>query len=474
MDRQASAFTKKYPEYKSTTVLDKARSEEYARLDKKGEVYLDYTGGSLYGKSQIDAHFSLLKDAVLGNPHSDNPSSLRSTVLMEEARKTVLDFFAASPNEYCVIFTPNASGALRLVAEAYPFQEESCFLQLMDNHNSVNGIREFARRKGATIRTIKGGEDLRVEDKKIHEALEEKGTAPGLFAYPAQSNFSGVQHSLEWVNWAQEKGWNVLLDAAAFVPTNKLDLSKVKPDFVALSFYKMFGWPTGVGCLMARKDALQQLHRPWFSGGTIWALSVQGDWHVMAPEHEAFEDGTVDYLNLPAITTGLRYVHKFGMDTIHTRAACLTSWMLETLQSLVHQNGKPLVEIYGPKNNAGRGATIAFNFLSNTGGIVDERIVSREAKKYGISLRTGCFCNPGSGETVFDLSVKKLAAGKGDGGRKSFDEYLAFLGLQSGGAIRISFGIASNFADAETFLKFAKTFIDASFDASALPKRGHC
>ena len=73
---------------------------------------------------------------------------------------------------------------------------------------------------------------------------------------PAQSNFSGVQHPLEWTQQAHAHGWDVLLDAAAFVPTNRLDLGRWHPDFVALSVYKMFGWPTGVGCLLARREAL--------------------------------------------------------------------------------------------------------------------------------------------------------------------------------------------------------------------------
>ena len=47
-----------------------------------------------------------------------------------------------------------------------------------------------------------------------------------LFAYPAQSNFSSVQHPLEWVERAHAAGWDVILDAAAFVPTNQLDLSE--------------------------------------------------------------------------------------------------------------------------------------------------------------------------------------------------------------------------------------------------------
>ena len=78
--------------------------------------------------------------------------------------------------------------------------------------------------------------------------------AHNLFAYPAQSNFTGVQHPLEWIAQAQSAGWDVLLDAAAFAPTNRLDLSRWHPDFVDISFYKIFGYPTGTGCLLARKS----------------------------------------------------------------------------------------------------------------------------------------------------------------------------------------------------------------------------
>jgi selenocysteine lyase/cysteine desulfurase len=56
-----------------------------------------------------------------------------------------------------------------------------------------------------------------------------------------------VQHPLEWIEQAHNQGWDVLLDAAAYVPTSQLDLIKVKPDFVPISFYKMFGYPTGLG-----------------------------------------------------------------------------------------------------------------------------------------------------------------------------------------------------------------------------------
>ena len=101
--------------------LDELRATEYARLDARGEVYLDYCGGSLYATSQVEEHQRLLRETVFGNPHSANPTSSAATALVEAARAAVLRYFRAAESEYDCIFTANATGALRLVGEAYPF-----------------------------------------------------------------------------------------------------------------------------------------------------------------------------------------------------------------------------------------------------------------------------------------------------------------------------------------------------------------
>ena len=41
----------------------------------------------------------------------------------------------------------------------------------------------------------------------------------------------------------------------------------------ALSYYKIFGYPTGLGALLARKDALKILRKRYFGGGAV-AVSV--------------------------------------------------------------------------------------------------------------------------------------------------------------------------------------------------------
>jgi molybdenum cofactor sulfurtransferase len=463
------------PNAGETAALDELRGLEYARLDAGRHVYLDYTGAGLYAQSQLDEHLALLRDSVFGNPHSLNPTSAAMTELVEDARAAVLNFFRADPDEYVAIFTPNATGALRLVGEAYPFRPGDRFLLTFDNHNSVNGIREFARARGAETTYVPSvAPDLRVDETLLSRYLSEvSGEHHNLFAYPAQSNFSGVQHPLEWIEPAHEHGWDVLLDAAAFVPTNRLDLTRFKPDFVALSFYKMFGWPTGVGALIARREALAQLERPWFSGGTIVAAFVQREWYQSAPGAAHFEDGTVNFLNLPAVEIGLRYLERIGIERIHAHVETPTGRLLETLTTLAHSNGAPVATVYGPRGLDRRGATVAFNFLHPDGRIVDERYVDRLARGKMISLRTGCFCNPGAGEVAFTISRETLVGGE-FGEAMTLDDYVRAIGLPSGGAVRASLGLPSNVADLDRFAAFAQEFVDLTMVPDDLPPRSAC
>jgi molybdenum cofactor sulfurtransferase len=255
----------------------------------------------------------------------------------------------------------------------------------------------------------------------------------------------------------------VLLDAASYVPTNRLDLREVRPHFVAVSFYKMFGYPTGVGCLLIRNDALSVLRRPWFAGGTVNFATVQARKHLLAPGEAGFEDGTLNFLSIPAVEIGLRHLASIGIERIHTRVQCLAGWLLDELVALRHSSGKPMVRIYGPVTTAERGGTITLNFYDPEGHLLDYRRVEELASRQRISLRTGCFCNPGAGETAEHITEADIDAALATGTDMNLPRFLQFIthrGGKSAGAIRVSFGIASNFADAERFLEFARGFRD--------------
>jgi selenocysteine lyase/cysteine desulfurase len=458
-------FLNAHPDYAASLALDDLRATEYGRLDAQDQVYLDYTGGGLHATSQVHEHARMLSEQVLGNPHSVSPSSMAMTHRVEQTRAAVLDYFNGT-GDYTAIFTLNASGALKLVGESYPFAPGGQLLLTADNHNSVNGIREFAGAKGATVAYAPlTRPELRIDPTAMDELLAQADpTQANLLAFPAQSNFSGVKHPLELVARAQAQGWQVLLDAAAFVPTNRLDLKAIQPDFAVLSFYKMFGYPTGVGCLLVRNTALQTLRRPWFGGGTVNFATVQGRMHVLSKGEAGFEDGTLNYLGIPAVEVGLRHLQQVGIQTIQTRVQCLTDWLITQLLALTHSNDRPMVRLYGPANMVMRGGTVTLNLYDPQGHLVDYRRVEELAGEARISLRTGCFCNPGAGETAEDLSEDDMRTGMAQMGDEinllRFSQAMQARGGKSAGAIRVSTGIASNFTDVERFLAFVAGFKD--------------
>src|SRR6202521_2356548 len=99
-DEACADFVARYPSYLETDLLDRLRATEYRRLDEQRQVYLDYTGGSLYAESQVRKHFELLQSSVFGNPHSANPTSAAMTEHVERTRRYVLSYFNTSADDY--------------------------------------------------------------------------------------------------------------------------------------------------------------------------------------------------------------------------------------------------------------------------------------------------------------------------------------------------------------------------------------
>lgn len=436
--------------------FENLRATEYPILDQEHQVYLDYTGGNLYPRSLVLQHQELLLNNILGNPHSTNPTSQKATILVEQARKKIIDFFNAE--DYYCVFTSNASAALKIVGECYPFNDKSTYVLTFDNHNSVNGIRDFCNKKGGhTIPVPSYYEDLYIDTAALEKALTAADPlSNNLFAFPAQSNASGVQHDLSYIKLAQEKGFDVLLDAAAYVPTSKLDLKVIQPEFVSVSFYKIFGYPTGIGCLFIKKSVFPKLEKPWFAGGTVSMVSIITPERFLIDNHERFEDGTLNYNNIPAITLGLEFIEKIGIDKINRRVKSLAKYLFDELRNCKHDNGAPIVQIFGPKDFDKRGCNIFMNFFDADGVKIPFDQVIQKTNERNISIRSGCFCNPGIDEINYCITNEQMSAYFSNRTQGNFAELAAFLGMLRGG-IRISVGLATNHSDLNIFLDFVKS-----------------
>ncbi len=423
------------------TFFAELRAREFARLDATGQVYLDFTGSGLYGASQLAQHHGWLAEQVLGNPHSDNRPSTEANEAVERVRGRVHGFFGTSPDTHEIVFTSNASGAMKLVAESFPFTADSRFVMAVDNHNSVGGMRSWARRAGARIELLPLDAELRLAEPLAHLDRVAGAAAPSLFAYPAQSNFSGVKHPLSLVAEARERGFMTFLDTAAYTPTNPANFTQIGADFCCVSFYKLFGWPTGVGALIARREALAMLRRPWYAGGTVDFVSLLNDRHQLRQGSGAFEDGTLDFLGIAALEPGLDLLEGVGMPRLQRRVAALTARLLDELVRF----GERIV-IYGPRSTEARGGTVSFNLLDAQGGILPYERIEGFGRAANVAIRGGCFCNPGVGEVALGIEPGEMERCLNE-----VSEGFTMARLRdclgpgrAVGALRASLGIASN------------------------------
>ncbi|KAG8804883.1 hypothetical protein FRC17_005851, partial [Serendipita sp. 399] len=340
LDADFDNFLAKYPQYRQSDVLDRLRKVEFSRLDKANEVYVDYMGGCLWPKSLVTGHAAILKSGLFGNTHSDSPCATRSDKHIATARAAVLQFFDAPSSDYVCIFTSNATNALKLVGESFPFGPNGRLILPADCHNSVNGLRTFAQGAGSSIdylaSTPYGGFD-------VSDALDllnkDAGSVhgPSLFVLTGQSNITGIRPSTSILSDAKNAGFSTLVDAAAFASSSRISLQELPDaDAMAVSFYKMFGYPTGVGALIAKKSFLSTLRRKWFSGGTVDFVQAPGQLTLHAKDLTArFEEGTLNYSSLSAIAPGLEFLTNY-MPFMTIRLPMLHHYLHNALESLVY------------------------------------------------------------------------------------------------------------------------------------------
>lgn len=208
-----------------------------------------------------------LSSSIFSNPHT----SKMTEDLVDQVRYKILSHFNTTIDEYSVVFTSGATASLKLIAETFNFDGNGSFMYLRDNHTSVLGMREVIRTK--RIKCLERSDLLNARN-------VDDVAANSLIVFPAQCNFNGFKYPLELIHRLQGKTNYVCLDAASFVGTNYLDLNKYRPDFVCMSFYKIFGYPSGLGALLVSKRGEPMLQKRYYGGGTVKiSFSDASGWH---------------------------------------------------------------------------------------------------------------------------------------------------------------------------------------------------
>ena len=524
-----------------------------------GGAYLDHAGACLADPGLPAALAARLAAAAgpagwRGNPHSagarrpggadagasssDEEGGGGGGEALARLRRETLALLRADPREYCCVLTSGATAALRLVAESFPFGRPGARLCFpLESHTSVLGLRPLAESRGARCDVVRvafsasapgevGGGwrlDRREESGQVElpgaqgpsdacaarsggGGAEGAALGPGLFCSPAECNFSGGRlhpslgaavrsGALPGLPGCERWWW--LLDAAkACGGGQPPNLATSPADFVVLSFYKIFGWPTGLGALVLRREALALLleHRGGFGGGAVAAvLPVSGAFR-RRPGVAGLEDGTPAFLEAEGALEGFALLRRMGgPPAVEAHCAALGARLRRGLASLRLPSGEPACELYGPpgllrslqggqgpapgnddapwrprapdeRGYCGVGAVATFNLRRAGGAWVGYSEVARACARGGFRVRTGCMCNPGACMRALGLSEADLARNAAAG--KVCGDEQDLLGGRPTGAVRASLGFYSTGAEVDAFLAFLR----ASFCAgSAAP-----
>lgn len=460
MDKSNNAMTSGY-----NAKVEAFRDEEYPML--KGSVYLDHAGTTPYPKSLMDSFVRDMTSNLYGNPHSGSSSSQLSTSRIEDVRLRVLQFFNADPADFDVVFVANATAGIKLVVDALRAAPDGFnYAYHQASHTSLVGVREEARNS------------LCLDDRQVEEwatgqtPFEGHEDRPTLFAYPAQSNMDGSRLPLRWSDTIRcntdvsRNRTYTLLDAAAYVCSSPLDLSSVEraPDFIVLSFYKIFGFPD-LGALLVRRQAEEVFNTmKYFGGGTVdmVVVCVKEQWHAPKNQflHERLEHGTLPIHNIIALDAAMDVQKQlFGtMKEVSQHTAFLHQRLDRGLRSIRHGNGGPVCTIYSPEPNpqAGSGPVVAFNIRNNQNAWVSLAEVEKLATLKGFHIRTGGVCNPGGIASALGLEPWEMRQNFSSGFRCGTDNDI--MAGKPTGVIRASLGAMSTISDVDAFVDFITEF----------------
>jgi molybdenum cofactor sulfurtransferase len=423
---------------------------------------------------------------LYGNPHSGSDPAHLSGHEVDSIREKALAFVKADPEHFDLVFTANATAAIKMVAECFrdlasasPNSSTFWYGYHKDAHTSVVGVREMT----------KGNHHCFTSDDEVENWLNNfhatyiapsSSTVPGLFCYPGQSNMTGRRLPLSWTrklrqsNMPSHQNTYSLLDAAALATTTQLDFSDPDsaPDFTALSFYKIFGFPD-LGALIVRKESGHILGwRKYFGGGTVNSLTVLHEASVQRKDatlHDALEDGTLPFHNIIALGCAID-VHKklYGsMKMVSQHTSFLSRRLYLGMANLRHFNGIPVCTIYNDVpdrceygDSVTQGATLAFNLMKADGSYIGHSKVEKIANEKGIFLRSGGLCNAGGIASYLEVEPWQFKRAW-SAGHRCGEEGIDLVNGKPTGVVRASLGAMSTIADVDTFLDFlAEVFVE--------------
>ena len=341
-------------------------------------TYLDSAATSQTPQPVVDAMTAYYTEQRASIHRGVYPIAVEATERFEGARRRIAAWLGTAYEE--TIFTPNATGAINLVAYAWGRHHvgegDLIVLTEMEHHSNIVPWQLLAQDKGASLAYVPIDDEGRLVLDEL-DALLERG--PRLVALAHVSNVLGTINPVEEVvRRAHAAGAAVLIDGAQAVPQIPVDVGAIGADFYVWTGHKAYG-PTGIGVLHGRREVLEEM--PPFIGGGHMIRTVGACESTWTDLPWKFEAGTSQVAEAIGLGAAVDWLAGLGMERVRAHEAEVVGHALARLEEV------PGLTIHGPPATADRGALVSFALEG-----IHPHDVAEVLARDGVCVRAGHHC----------------------------------------------------------------------------------
>ena len=341
-------------------------------------VYFDNAATSQKPKCVIEA-MTQYYEQYNSNAHRANHTLAdEATAALENARLSISRYFGTSPAN--LIYTSGATEAINLAAYGWARynleRDDVIVVTEMEHHADIVPWQEMSKEKVIELRYVPIDTKTFTLDMDAFEVALEGAK---LVCVVHTSNVLGVRNPVEdIIEKSHAVGARVLIDCAQGAPHERIFFDNLGADFVAISAHKMAG-PTGIGCLLVKSEAMEQMG-PFMTGGSmIRRVTTEGS--VFQEGHAMFETGTPRIAEAIGWGAAVEWLSQFDMREVHSHIQEIASWTADQMLEI------PGIRVFGDPSLPGSSGAVSFLHDS-----IQSQDLAFLLDEGGFAVRTGHHC----------------------------------------------------------------------------------
>ncbi len=340
-------------------------------------VYMDHAASTHPPETVLRAHCEFLEREYANVHRGAYALARQSTLRFEDAYRVCADFIGGNLDDGCVVFTPNTTGALDLVAHLVSARPGKVLVTELEHHSNDLPYR----RRNSVVRvaiTPEGRIDMDDYVRKL------RSNDVKLVAVTGAANVTGWMPDIHLMaRLAHEAGALIAIDGAQLLAHAPVD---VKPsdhpehlDFFAAAGHKAYA-PFGAGFLYGPRSVMDEAPAYIPGGGTAANVTSTGVEYLRAPDRH--QGGTPNIPGVIAMASALRFLQGVGMQRVREHELTL---MRRAWNGLSRIDG---ITLYGPPVVDERVGIFPFNLR----GVSDMLAAAVLGEEGAIAVRNGRFC----------------------------------------------------------------------------------